>query len=67
MRALDALELEVDADFTAIKAAYRRLAKENHPDVKQGDAGRRQALPAGPGRLRRAAHAPRSARPGVKL
>ena len=26
MRALDALEVETDADFTAIKAAYRRLA-----------------------------------------
>ena len=37
MRALDALEVEVDADFTAIKAAYRRLAKEYHPDVNQGD------------------------------
>ncbi len=38
MRALDALELESDADFAAVKAAYRRLAKENHPDLKQGDA-----------------------------
>jgi hypothetical protein len=37
MRALDALELESDADFTAVKAAYRRLAKENHPDLKPGD------------------------------
>ncbi len=37
MRALDALELEVDADFAAIKAAYRRLAKLFHPDVNQGD------------------------------
>ena len=37
MRALDALELESDADFQAVKAAYRRLAKENHPDLKQGD------------------------------
>jgi hypothetical protein len=37
MRALDALELESDADFKAVKAAYRRLAKENHPDVKPGD------------------------------
>ena len=37
MRALDALELDSDADFTAIKAAHRRLAKENHPDLKPGD------------------------------
>ncbi|HET9810307.1 MAG TPA: J domain-containing protein [Sphingomicrobium sp.] len=37
MRALDALELESDADFKSVKAAYRRLAKENHPDVKPGD------------------------------
>jgi curved DNA-binding protein CbpA len=37
MRALGALELESDADFKAIKAAYRRLAKDNHPDLKQGD------------------------------
>ena len=37
MRALDALELESDADFTAVKAAYRRLAKENHPDVNRDD------------------------------
>jgi curved DNA-binding protein CbpA len=37
MRALDALELDADADFKATKAAYRRLAKELHPDVNQGD------------------------------
>lgn len=37
MRALDALELESDADFKAVKAAYRKLAKENHPDLKPGD------------------------------
>ncbi len=38
MRALDALELDSDADFASIKAAYRRLAKEHHPDLKPGDA-----------------------------
>jgi hypothetical protein len=38
MRALDALELDSEADFKAVKAAYRRLAKENHPDVNQDDA-----------------------------
>jgi hypothetical protein len=37
MRALDALELEVDADFRAVKAAYRRLAKEYHPDARRDD------------------------------
>ncbi len=37
MRALDALELDSDADFAAAKAAYRRLAKDNHPDLKPGD------------------------------
>ena len=38
MRALDALELEADADFEEVRAAYRRLAKANHPDLKPGDA-----------------------------
>ncbi len=38
MRALDVLELEPDADAVAVKAAYRRLAKEVHPDVRPGDA-----------------------------
>ncbi len=33
MRALDLLELEADADFAAIRVAYRRLAKAHHPDV----------------------------------
>jgi hypothetical protein len=37
MRALDTLELEVDADFAAAKLAYRKLAKELHPDVRPGD------------------------------
>ena len=38
MRALDALGVEADADFEAIRTAYRALAKENHPDLKPGDA-----------------------------
>ena len=38
MRALDVLELEPDADFDGVRAAWRRLAKANHPDVKPGDA-----------------------------
>ena len=37
MRALDALELDADADFKAVKAAYRRLAKEHHPDSNRED------------------------------
>ena len=36
MRALDALELDSDAEFKDVKAAYRRLAKENHPDTNRG-------------------------------
>ena len=37
MRALDTLELESDADFPTIRKAYRLLAKQHHPDLKQGD------------------------------
>ncbi|WP_294339791.1 DnaJ domain-containing protein [uncultured Sphingomonas sp.] len=49
MRALDVLELEVDATFDEVKLAWRRLAKSNHPDVRPGDAeaaGRFQAIQA---------------------
>lgn len=38
---LDALrlfDLPPDADDSAIKAAHRRMAKENHPDLNPGDA-----------------------------
>lgn len=38
MRALELLDLESDADFNAIKKAYRVKAKLVHPDVKPGDA-----------------------------
>ena len=38
MRALEVLDLETDASFTDIKAAWRRLAKAHHPDVKPNDA-----------------------------
>ncbi|USU09549.1 J domain-containing protein [Sphingomonadaceae bacterium OTU29MARTA1] len=38
MRALEVLGLESDADFDAVKTAWRRMAKENHPDVRPGDA-----------------------------
>ena len=37
MRALGVLELESDASFEEVKAAHRRLAKANHPDLKPGD------------------------------
>lgn len=49
MRALEILECEIDADFTVIRQAWRRLAKENHPDVKPDDkdaAARFQAIQA---------------------
>lgn len=37
MRALGVLDLESDAGFEEIKAAWRRLAKANHPDARPGD------------------------------
>ena len=37
MRALDVLEIDVDLDFVAVKAAYRSLAKQFHPDVNRDD------------------------------
>ena len=38
MHALEALGLESDASFDDIRTAWRRLAKENHPDVRPDDA-----------------------------
>lgn len=38
MRALELLGLQADAEFAAIKKAYRERAKLVHPDVKPGDA-----------------------------
>lgn len=38
MRALSVLELDADASHDDARAAWRRLAKANHPDVKPGDA-----------------------------
>lgn len=49
MRALEVLELEPDADFDAVRVAWRGLAKSNHPDVRPGDkdaAARFQAIQA---------------------
>jgi hypothetical protein len=38
MRALGVLDVEADADFEEVKAAWRRHAKASHPDVNPGDA-----------------------------
>lgn len=38
LRALEALGLAPDAEFDAIRKAWRTKAKEVHPDVKPGDA-----------------------------
>ena len=46
MRALELLGLEPDADFDAIKKAWRARAKEVHPDVKPGDAEAAKAFQA---------------------
>lgn len=57
MRALDVLELESDADFEAVKAAWRRLAKANHPDAAPDNeeaAARFQAIQAAYDVLRKA-------------
>ena len=57
MRSLEVLELESDAGFDAVKAAYRRLAKENHPDLRPDDeeaATRFQQVQAAYDVLRRA-------------
>lgn len=38
MRALDLLGLEYEASYEDAKSAWRKLAKEFHPDVRPGDA-----------------------------
>lgn len=38
MHALELFELDPDADFETVRAAWRRQAKSNHPDVRPGDA-----------------------------
>lgn len=56
MRAMEVLELDGDPDFAEVKAAYRRLAKANHPDAAPGDpeaATRFQAVQAAYEVLRR--------------
>ena len=37
MKALSVLGLESDVEYRQVRTAYRRLAKEHHPDLKQGD------------------------------
>jgi hypothetical protein len=46
MRALEVLGLEADADFDAVKKAWRGKAKEVHPDVRPGDAEAAKAFQA---------------------
>lgn len=44
MRALGMLELDMNATMVEVKAAHRRLAKANHPDLKPGDAAAADAF-----------------------
>lgn len=37
MKALSVLGLDPDVEFKDVRAAYRQLAKEHHPDLKQDD------------------------------
>jgi curved DNA-binding protein CbpA len=46
MRALEVLGLDPDADFDAVKKAWRSKAKEVHPDVNPGDAAAAKAFHA---------------------
>ena len=46
MRALELFGLEADADFEAVKKAWRARAKEVHPDVKPGDEAAAKAFHA---------------------
>jgi hypothetical protein len=46
MRALELLELDPDADFDAVKKAWRTKAKLVHPDVRPGDADAAKAFQA---------------------
>ena len=46
MRALELLGLESDADFDAIRKAWRTRAKEVHPDVRPGDEDAAKAFQA---------------------
>jgi DnaJ-class molecular chaperone len=46
LRALELLELEPDAEFDAVRRAWRSKAKEVHPDVRPGDADAAKAFQA---------------------
>ncbi|MFA7603321.1 MAG: J domain-containing protein [Novosphingobium sp.] len=46
LRALELLGLEPDADFEAVKKAWRSKAKEVHPDVRPDDAEAAKAFQA---------------------
>ena len=46
LRALELFELTPDADFDAVKKAWRSKAKEVHPDVRPGDADAARAFQA---------------------
>lgn len=46
MRALELLGLEADAEFEAVRKAWRTKAKEVHPDVRPGDADAAKAFHA---------------------
>jgi hypothetical protein len=46
LRALDLLGLEPDADFDAVRKAWRGKAKEVHPDVRPNDAEAAKAFQA---------------------
>jgi hypothetical protein len=46
MRALEVLGLDSDADYEAVKKAWRTKAKEVHPDVRPNDAAAAKAFQA---------------------
>ena len=46
MRALEVLGLEADADFEAVRKAWRARAKEVHPDVRPDDEAAAKAFQA---------------------
>ena len=47
MHALDILGLESDTNFEDAKKAWRKIAKETHPDVNPGNADAAKAFQAG--------------------